>query len=336
MMMHGLKCRSWASSCFALTNCLVSAQEPSSRPSLETLRRTDEQTLREYTLKLAVESPFSMRGQQDNYVKHVDVTVNSESTAIVWETTSLPAPIYFPPGTPGYQDMDYDDLGNLIVIMPVRGATVRTRQVHESSEEYVGFLTNSSGVAIKSPAASSVTRYKSTDENTLAVTQLRCWLWAIGRGLSGELNEPLDVAPQPDGLARLRAARLNRGQRSAIWEVLLDEKAEGLVRSADELDERVAWVTKEVRTKGTKWFGNVAFAEVGTTEIVFSPKRRLRFTVTIEDFVPKFDPSVLEKAQVIVAETLTSEYVRIIDQYTDPNRPTVQKSAFSPETPDPE
>jgi len=100
--------------------CILAKERAAAQPALTQVRRATPDV---FTLEVEVERPiFVRRGGQGNTALIVRITADKDVTAVVWKASKLPDPKYYPRDTNGYEGVDYDADGNLILWMGSEGA----------------------------------------------------------------------------------------------------------------------------------------------------------------------------------------------------------------------
>lgn len=251
----------------------------------------------------------------------VRLTAGPELTAIHWKTVSLPDPKYFPVGANGYEPIDYDPEGNLILGMPWEGATFRNPGIHEDYVEYVALLVSSDGTSRRAGEPSALlNRYSPSNSNTFGLATVRTIRWALGRPTPDALTEVTTDLVRADGRRSLAIVGQHGPLMQGTWDVVIDSGPDNLVRQA-----RLAVENQEPRfsysSVGTRWFGNIAIAERGEYVHHFPPTQETR--VRLLSFKPELDQALVAEARQTIARSSTHP-VRLADYRENPNYPTVR------------
>lgn len=288
-------------------------------PALSRVRRA---SLDVFTLEVEVERPaFALRQGQGNTTVIMRVIAAEDVTAIVWKASKLPPPKYYPLGTNGYEGVDYDADGNLILWMPSEGATIRDGNIHEEYSEFTQFFVAPDGKVARRASGTILNRHDPSYSNTQGMSMLHCIRWALGRPPADDLGESEVEDAHPDGTREIRA----RGQYSpysgeGVWSLVVDPAHSHLVRQAS-----FAGTREEPRKKwlseGTRWFGDLALAERG--KYIHEPPVSQHIAVRLISFSPASDPTLIVEARRIIARAQT-RLVQVYDYRDDSSNPKVK------------
>jgi hypothetical protein len=272
-----------------------------------------------HTLEAEITLPVALLlPGQGNTTRRMRMTVNPDELALVWTTSALPTPKYFPPGTGGYQPLDYDSDGNLVVSMWQEGAMVRDEGVQDEYAESTGFRVALDGTVRGQVTGSFLRRYPPAFTNTEGGSMYQAIRRSLGRPPAEDFSRVLNADYQPDGTYRLRAA----GQSSehsgfGVWTLTVDPANGELVRSGvfgpEEGDPMIQFRTEDVRR-----FGDVIFAQRG--DYSHGPQR---IEVRLISFSPKFSPELVAEARRVIARAET-RLVQVFDYREDPSHPTMR------------
>lgn len=140
-------------------------------------------------------------------------------------------PIYRPPGTPGYQGIDYDRNSNLILWRTTEKYILSSKDRNETLEKQVMFVVSPEGELMDTSPYFMLWRFKVGDRNNLHLfDQLRM---ATGWGFATQLVEILSKEPDPANPdLMLVVARAQRGMLHGIWKLTLDKRNDWLARKA--------------------------------------------------------------------------------------------------------
>lgn len=250
------------------------------------------------------------------------ITVAKDVTVVVWKASKLPEPRYYPPGTNGYEGIDYDADGNLILSMWSEGATIRDENIHDEYLESTGFRVRSDGAIVGHLAGTFLNRYNPSYSNTQGMVMLRAIRWALGRPPVEALGELETEDANPDGTHTLRVT----GQTSpysgkGVWRLVVDPANGHLVRQASfggrGQEPRLKWISE-----GTRWFGDIAIAERG--EAIYEPVQSTHMAVRLISFKPRLDPDVIAEARKVMSRAQTRR-VQVYDYREDPDYPKVRR-----------
>jgi hypothetical protein len=246
------------------------------------------------------------------------VTVDTDVTAMIWKASHLPDAKYYPPHTPGYQQLDYDAEGNLVVSMWSEGATIRDQRIHEEYSESTGSRVASDGAIVGKTSGAFLSRRRPSDSNTVSLGLLRRILWALGRPWVDGLGDPMSEDLDADGNKRLRASGWWVGtSASGLCDLLIEPGNGHLVRQGSFGAQGEA-PRAECRSEGTRRFGDVTVAQRG--EFVL---RSETISVRLISFSHTVDPNVIAEARKIIARAQT-RMVQVFDYRVDPARPEVR------------
>lgn len=297
----------------------IFAEELVLQPALAQVRHA---RLDAFTLEVEMDQPTSvLRPSQGSMTWRVRVAVDNGVTALVWKTSRLPTPKYFPVGTHGYEGIDYDADGNLILWMGSEGATIYGQNIHEEYSENSQFFVAPDGTIAHQASGASLNRYPPDYSNTPGMTMLRTIRRALGRPLLDDLGELETEVSNPDGTKHLRL----KGQNSpysgpGVWNLVIDPGNGHLVRQA-----RFGGRGQEPRHKwlseGTRWFGDIAIAERG--EYIHEPLPAQHIKVRLIDFKGAIEPDVVAEAQKIIARA-QARRVQVYDYRDDLHQPKVR------------
>ncbi len=303
----------------AYAPCMLAEEPSAARSTLPQVRRAG---LDVFTLEVEVERPvFRLRQGQGNTTQVLKIAVDENVTAIVWKPSKLPPPKYYPLNTRGYEGVDYDAEGNLILWMGSEGATIRDENIHEEYLESTCFRVASNGAVVSQVSGTSLNRYRPSYSNTQGFSMLDCIRWALGRPPGDDLGELETEGANPDGTRELRVT----GQSSpysglGVWSLVVDPANGHLVRQASfggrGQEPRHKWLSE-----GTRWFGDVALAERG--DYILEPPLSYHMAVRLISFSPAFDPAVLAEARQVIARAQTRR-VQVYDYRDDPSYPNVK------------
>lgn len=293
-----------------------SGQEPAEgRSALREVRRSSADV---FTLEVEVDRPASLPGQGiATWVMRF--TVDKDVTAVVWKASLLPDPKYYSPDTNGYQPVDYDAEGNLIVSMWSEGAMTHDQTICEGYRESTGFRVAPDGrTKRRLNSGALLVRRPPSNCNMETLGLLQRILWALGRPWTDSLGEVASEDADPDGTRRVRAVGWWIGTSgSGVCELLIDPSNGYLVRRASFGAEGEA-PRAECRSEGTRRFGDVTLAQRG--EFVL---RSETISVRLISFSPRLDPNVIAEARKIIARAQT-RMVRVLDYRDDPTKPKVR------------
>ena len=299
--------------------CILAEERAAAQLALTQVRQASPDV---FTLEVEVEHPiFVRRGGQGNTTRVVRITVDKEVTAIVWKASKLPPPKYYPLHTNGYEGVDYDADGNLILWMGSEGATIRDENIHEVYLENTFFRVVPDGTIAHQATGTMLDRYPASYSNTQGFSMLQCIRWALGRPPAQDLSELETERTNPDGTRNIRVT----GQSSpysglGVWSLVIDPANGHLVRQASfggrGQEPRRRWLSE-----GTRWFGDIALAERGAC--VDDPPLSYRTRVRLISFSLAFDPTVVAEARQIIARAQTRK-VEVYDYRDDLNNPNVK------------
>lgn len=288
------------------------------RSTLEAVRHTSPDT---FTLEVEVDRPVgALLRRQGSASYVVRITAAKDTIAIVWKASGLPRPKYYPPDTPGYQGIDYDANGNLIVSMWSEGAAFRDQTVNEEYSEDFGFRVAPDGTTKRrqGPGAPLLSRYQASNSNTQMINLVRRILWALGRPWADGVTTLVNEAAGPDGTKRLRAVGdWAPSSGTGLCELLAEPGNGYLVRQASFGGEGEP-PRAESKSEGVRRFGEATLAERGE----FILPRLETVTVRLVSFSPTFDPQLSGEAQEVISRARTS-LVQVMDYRDDPTHPKV-------------
>ncbi len=297
----------------------IFAEESGAQPALTKVRQA---SLDAFTMEVEIERPTSvLRPSQGNMTLVMRVTVDSGVTAIVWKASKLPTPKFFPLGTNGYEGIDYDSDGNLILWMGSEGATMYGQNIHEEYSENTQFFVAPSGTVVHQGSGATLDRYLSSNTNTPGMANLRTIRWALGRPPAEDLNELETEGSNPDGTRALRVSGQNSSYSGpGVWSLVIDPANGHLVRQASfggrGLEPRSKWLSE-----GTRWFGNIAIAQRG--EYIYDPPLSQHIEVRLLSFKPVLDPDVVAEARKIISKA-QARRVQVYDYRDDSSHPNVK------------
>jgi hypothetical protein len=275
-----------------------------------------------FTLEVELEYPvlLFLRGQGNTTVV-MRIAVDKDVTTLVWRASRLPEPRYYPIGTNGYEGIDYDADGNLILWMESEGATIRDNNVHEEYRESTCFRVAPDGAIVKQSSGTMLNRYDPSYSNTQGMAMLRAIRRALGRPPVEDLGEVETEDANPDGTRNLRLT----GQSSpysgmGVWRLVVDPANGHLVRQAGfgrrGQEPRLKWISE-----GTRWFGDIAIAERG--EAIYDGPLSSHMAVRLISFKPEADPDVIAEARKVISRAQTRK-VQLYDYREDPDYPNVR------------
>lgn len=269
-----------------------------------------------FTLDLELELPvFVLIPGQGDSTQIMHVTVGHDVFASVWKASKLPSPKYYPPDSAGYQPVDFDADGNLILSMWSEGAAFRDPSVNDEYMESTGFRVAPDGSIAGELSGAMLQRYAPSYTNTGARARMdavRCALGRLSPDAFGDLEREDE---KPDGIHELRVT----GQSSqfsgrGVWNLVVDSNNGHLLRHAS-FGARGEQFRDECSSQGTRWFGGIAFAERG--KYTSGPQR---ISVRLLSFKPELDPGIVAEARRIISRAQTRT-VQVIDFRDDPAKP---------------
>lgn len=301
------------------SHCILADDRLAVQPALTQVRRAD---LDVFTLEVEVERPiFVLRQGQGDTTLVMRITVDKDVTAVVWKASKLPPPKYYPIGTNGYEGVDYDTDGNLILWMGSEGATIRDQNLHEVYLENTCFRVAPDGAIVSQISGTMFDRYSPSYSNTSGMSMLRAILWALGRPPAEDLGALEMDDANPDGTRDLRVTGQNSTYSGlGVWNLVVDPANGHLVRKASfggrGQEPRLKWLSD-----GTRWFGDIALAQRG--EAIHGPPLSYHMAVRLILFKPELDPDVIAKAQEVISRAQTRR-VQVYDYRDDPDNPVVK------------
>lgn len=296
---------------------VLGAEPPPSDTILDRVRRG---LPAKFTIEVEVDRPatFSWRGQGETTLL-VRATVDEETIAVVWRASQSPAPRYYPPGTSGYEPIDYDLDDNLICSFRSEGATIRDLGIHEEYSETVGYRVAPNGKTFLAETVPTLSRRDPSETNSEALNLLRRILWALGRPLPEGFGRVIEEETSPTGSHRVRAtAWWGSSRELAESDVSIDPREGHLVRHAT-FGPRGDASAPECSSEGTRRFGPVTLAERGE----FTIPSIERIAVRPISFSSTFDSALADEALKVISRS-NSRRVRVVDYRDDKDHPTAQ------------
>lgn len=282
---------SWATSGIASgPSAVKSALKQVQRPFPET-----------YTLEVEIELPVALllpgQGQTTQLMR---VSVDKDVIAIVWKASQLPVPKYYPPGTGGYQGIDYDGDGNLIVSMWSEGATFCDQDIHEQYSESAGSRVAPNGVVVGQVSGAVFWRHSPSFFNTDNMSMLQAVWRTLGGPLGDDFGELEVQEVKADGTHELRVAgQASRYSGRGVWNLVIDPANGNFVRSGS-FGPRDGPPRIRFRNEGTRRFANLTLAQRG--EHIQGP---LTTQVRLISFSPTRSDAIIEEARRIIARAQT-------------------------------
>lgn len=271
-----------------------------------------------FTLEVEVELPVApLLPGQGSTTRSMRVTVGNDIIASVWKASQVPAPKYYPLRTPGYQAIDYDAEGNLIVSMWSEGAAVCDAALHEEYSESHGYRVGPEDAVKGQVSGSFLRRYPPSYSNTEAMSMLRTIRRALGRPPAGDFTDLEEAKAKTDGAVGLRVVgQSSPYSGSGVWHLVTDPTKGHLVRSG-RFGPRGGTPRIEFQTQGSRQFGDFIIAWRG--EYREGPQH---IDVRVISLSPKVDTELIEEARGVIARVQSRE-VEVFDHRADPSQPTV-------------
>jgi len=271
-----------------------------------------------FTLEVEVKLPVALLlPGQGSTTRLMRVTIGNDTTASVWTASQLPDPKYYPLGTAGYQAIDYDAEGNLIVSMWSEGATVCDGVRHEEYSESHGFRVGPAHAVKGRVSGSFLRRYAPSFSNTEGMSMLRAIRRALGRPPSEDFIDLEEANVMTDGTHRLRVVgQSSPYSGSGVWHLFTDPTKGHLVRSG-RFGPGGGTPRIQFRTQGSRQFGDIIIAERG--EYLEGPQH---IDVRMISLSPGVDTELIEEARRVIARA-QSRQVQVFDYREDPSQPTV-------------
>ncbi len=292
------------------------SRPPEAKPALAQVQRRVPET---YTLEVEIERPVALvLPGQGKTTQVMRVSAGRDVTAIVWKAKKLPNPKYYAPDTVGYQGLDYDGDGNLIVSMWSEGATLCDQDLHEEYSESTGARVAPDGVVVGRTSGAFLRRYNPSFLNTVSMSTLQA-IWRVLGGPLGEDFGELEVRNvKADGTHEVRVAgQASRYSGRGVWSLVVDPASGYLVRSgnfgAPGGPPRISF-----RNEGSRRFGNMTLAQRG--EHTQGP---LTIQVRLISFSPTLSDEIIREARNMIARAQT-RLVRVSDSREDPAHPKVR------------
>ena len=199
------------------------------------LRKSDASRIPAYTLTVTLEEPanFIFR-DQGNSIKTCTITEGPLGLAASCEADQLPTPVYRVPGAFNTEQMDYDDEGNLAIVMRVRWVTLRTHDTNETYEENRALYVNPKGVVVRSGTSRRLDRCPPDDKGRCSwtFTTLRRIWWALGHGFASDLIEVEGDVADSGKMIRARVRGSVFGSGRGAWQMTVEKSPTRLVREA--------------------------------------------------------------------------------------------------------
>lgn len=295
------------------SDCVRAEKSQKPESALTNLQRRDSDV---FTLEVEMELPaFALIPGQGDSTQNMRITVGTDVFASVWKATKLPPPKYHPPDTAGYQSVDYDADGNLILSMWSEGAALRDRATNEEYLESTGFRVASDGSIAGELSGATLQRYASSYSHTSGTAKMHAIRCALGRLSPDDLDDLEREDEKPDGLHELRVSgRASPYSGLGVWNLTVDSSNGNLLRHAS-FGAREGSPREECSSQGTRWFGNLALAERGA--YTSGPQR---ISVRLLSFKPELDPGIIAEAQRMISRAKTRT-VQVIDYRDDPAKP---------------
>jgi hypothetical protein len=269
-----------------------------------------------FSLKIEVERPAKafMPGQ-GRTTRLLRATVGRDVTAMVWKVIQLPPPIYYPPDTEGYQGVDFDSDGNLIVTIASEGASIRDTEINEEYQDETMFLVAANGSATQTGPHAFLMRHHPSAKNTESLGVLGRVLWALGRPWGDGLGDTVSDKALPNGL---RKVRTTTDGWSFKYVAKFRSECELIVAPGDGFLVRHADLGSDAKchSEGTRWFGNVSLAERG--EFILGKAETI--SVRLVSFSHEFDEDLVAEAREMLGRAGTQR-VQVMDyRVEDPTK----------------
>jgi hypothetical protein len=281
---------------------------------LEKLRGLDKQALTAFTLTVRVEEPAHGWSQAQGWAtKRYTFTRTQDQFAMTYDLEKLPPLRYWEPGQEGYHEHHFDKEGNLVLWIHTRKFAFADVEVNDEWEQRVLYRLTPGNEVSPGPVDSSVWRFTAGNTDGLALANMQRFLWALGRGYSASIgSDPESVEADEQGMLLTVRGSKGRGD-GEIWSLELDLQNAYLVRTATIRNRTDGRLTREVKSKGTRWFGPVALAEEGSVTMPLGASHQLQWKVTLLDYSPESDGALIEEARGSIATALERK-TNIIDR----------------------
>lgn len=273
-----------------------------------------------FTLDVDVECPASQFLPEQGTIKQkTRIAVNGGKIAIVWKSIELPRPKYFPPNSPGYEPVDYDQDGSLIVGLPYEGATLLDSLTHEDYYEFIAYSVSLNGEIVQGETANHLDRHEPNYTNTHGITKLRSILCALGRPYAADFVEERSRMETADNMLAIEilgdySPYTGRG----LWKLTLDPATGYLMRRVE-----FAWPDGDplitCSCEGRRQFGDWLLAEQGSFK-----QRTQRISVRLNSIQQQFDNDLEKEARSVIARAFTSS-VLLRDFRDNVNHPIVRR-----------
>ncbi|MCG8407994.1 MAG: hypothetical protein MI923_22580 [Phycisphaerales bacterium] len=137
---------------------------------------------------------------------------------------------YRAPGTAGYQDIDYDEEGNLLIWHSARKVCLSAGDVNRAFDEQELFRIHPDGTVVLDHVHPQTYEYRVGSENN--VHEFEKFRLATGRGFSKHLRALNSEIPLQDPVQMFDVQGVLGASLTGAWEISVDEDADHLVREA--------------------------------------------------------------------------------------------------------
>lgn len=194
-------------------------------------------------------------------------------------------PVFRPTGTPGYQDMDYDDQDNLILWRSLEKKVLSDRETNRVYDVQELNRVSPESQALEKTRHTQV--YEYAPGNLDSIFEVQQMEAASGRGFSKHIERLKDVEIDAWGNLRLHAAGDFGKGRTGEWRLAYNPKNDYLVSEADLWVANLDRPAVRIITHGTPFTKNgFTFASKGTIRFARSGGQEYRVEFSLLDYLP--------------------------------------------------
>jgi Leucine-rich repeat (LRR) protein len=269
-----------------------SSRDTDERDIISKMRSFDEAFLKACTLVVHMRTPASPFNQYERGQTLTRITVILHEGAIAVEReisyTDVPAYREKTPAT----EIDYSPDGRLIVWRYTRERSLIESDFQGHQAEKKCLLVSPDGQVTEHHGRPSFDFYRPSDMQRY-IRWFHAPIWATGRGLASSLTTVTEVHQGEDGLISFSASGFLDPRIEGTWQMVVDPKADCLIRSACFTASGSDTPSFECTTSGTKWFDAYCLAERANIG-------RLQDTAVTEQYKPEPNMVLLDEFRRIL------------------------------------
>lgn len=287
-------------------------------PILRAINHADKNLATEFTVVFEMRKPaLRFDPGQGTQINRCTFTSGTGVRGLTVESKYSAEPVYRKPGTTGYQAMDFDIEGNLIVWRSLGKQAITTGDLNRVYDVQQMNRVSPDGIVLERVSHTQVYEYPpgSTD-SMYEIAQLEL---ATGRGFYKHLDSFKSEKTREDGLLQVVAAgTFGRPGLVGEWELILDPKAGHLVREAALRVETLDRPAIRVVTRGSRMVRGVfSLAQSGTIYFAQNGDNDYRIDVSLLEYRPSNpDLAHLRSLHELLASPIRNG-VEVVD-YTGP------------------